>query len=142
MSLPTAIDTLATVGGTVSGVTKSYTLDDVRGGAFAPDLPALIPLPMEGESERTAYGYVVTSFEDTEMIRHRLLVKPEQPALQGEAMALTVDLIHAYKTALKTLVTHAGADEMTYRRYEAGVVEWGGTRYYGCDFFVEVVMND
>jgi hypothetical protein len=140
MTLATAIDTLASV--SVSGVTKSYSIDNVRGGVNNPDLPALIPLPMSGQTVRAAYGYAVTSFEDTDTIRHRLLVKPEEVALQGEAMALTVDLICAYKTALKTLVTHSGADEMTFRRYEAGIVEWGGVRYYGADFFVEVVLND
>lgn len=140
MSLAEAFDTLAAI--SVTGVRRSYTLADLRGGTWTAELPCLLPLPQEGESTRTAYGYVATSFEDRDVIRHRLLVAPEETVNMGEAMAKLVDLIDSYKTALKTLVTHDGADEMDFRRYEAGVVAWGGHRYHGADIFVEVVLND
>jgi hypothetical protein len=140
VSLSTGIDTLTGV--SVTGITKSYTIDDLRGGVSTPDLPALLPLPHVGSNERLSYGYSTESWLESHTVRHRLLERPAEPAHLGEAAANLVDLIDNYLAAIGVLSQHAGAIDIIVRRYEAGIVKWGGVSYEGCDFFVELVVND
>lgn len=140
MSLATAIDTLTAV--TVSGVAKSYTIDELRGGVWTADLPALVPVPSTGENNRATFGINSESFDESHVITHRLLVQPVQPAIMGQALATTADLIDAYHEAIQELATHRGALDITVDRYQAGVVEWGGTQYYGCDFIIHLWVSD
>lgn len=140
MSLAAGLATLAGV--SVTGVTKSYTVAQIKRGVARPNLPALLPLPFQGDIERIAYGYGSDRFDENHLVRHRLLVKLAEPSIQGEAMALVVTLIDNYLAAFEALSEHSGAVELIPARYESGQVEWQGTMYYGCDFFVRLVVSD
>ena len=140
MTLKTAITTLAAI--SFPGVKRSYDLEDLRGVVHPPDLPALLPLIGTGENERTAYGPSKSSFTGTDVIRHRLLERPAEPALQGEAMANLVTLRDSYYDTMGDLYEHAGADDIMVTNYEAGIVEWADVKYYGADFFVAMVINE
>lgn len=140
MSLAAGINTLAAV--SVTGVKLSYTLTQLRGGVNKPTLPALLPLPGTGKNTRAAYAYETESFDQVHTVRHRLLVAPEETSINGQAQALLVELIDNYLEALNTLEETAGADDITVTRYESGIVTWGGVRYHGCDFFVELAVNE
>jgi hypothetical protein len=134
MSLKHAIDTLVAV--TVTGVTKSYTLEEIRRGVPKPHLPALLPLPNEGTFTPASYGYGPKTFVSEDIIRHRLLVRPADTSLQGEAMAATVELIDTYRAALQNLSSHAGLTELRPQSYASGIVQWQGVDYYGADFLI------
>jgi hypothetical protein len=101
-----------------------------------------VPIPGEGETVRGEFGINSQSFDESHIITHRLLVLPIQPAIMGQALATTADLIDAYHEAIQELTSHAGALDVTVDKYQAGLVEWGGIQYYGCDFFVRLWVSD
>ncbi len=140
MSLSAAIDTLALV--SVTGVTKSYGLDDIKRGVAKPNLPALLPLPATGEIGRETFGIATTSYGENHIVRHRLLAALVQTSNQGPAIGQVVDLIDAYLAAIQVLSAHSGALDVVVDRYEAGLVEWQGVQYHGCDFMVRLYVSD
>lgn len=141
MSLTTAFATLAAVN--VTGIGKSYTLAQLRGGVNNPDLPCLLPIPYRGDNERSEFGGGNTAtYDEYHVVRHRLLERPVEPAIQGEALANVVTLIDNYLAAIAGLTSHSGALDILVTGYEAGTVVWGGLQYYGCDFLVKIWVSD
>ena len=139
MSLRTAIDTLA--GMSVTGVKKSFDIDELRGGVHQADLPALVPVIWQGDVTRIGYSKGSNVHDMQHKIRHRLLERPAQGALEGEALAAVTTLIDNYLAALRIFTPTTGARDIAPLQYEAGIVTWGGIDYYGVDFITLIEVE-
>lgn len=148
-SFATALNKLSAL--LVTGVKHNYGISAVPDTVSRAQLPALLTLPLvarEGLFPDRGVAFEALAFSDgartvTYTLTHLLLVAP---VTQGKGMRSSlpplVDLIDAYFAALSDDVMLDGALVHPMRvRVEAGVFEHGETRYYGCAFRHEWVIQ-
>lgn len=126
----------------VSGVKRVYTMADLKKGVSKPDLPAIVPVIRTGTFNRVAFGAVDGSYNDQHTIILRLLERPAQPGIQGEALAAIAGYVHAIRQGLVTLDAAQSSISLEPDKYEAGVVDWYGVQYYGADIYIELQVSD
>ncbi len=114
----------------VSGVKRVYTMADLKKGVSKPDLPAIVPVIRTGTFNRVAFGAVDGSYNDQHTIILRLLERPAQPGIQGEALAAIAGYVHAIRQALdETRSERADLDAARIERFDLdriGVVRHPG----------------
>jgi hypothetical protein len=139
----------------VTGVTTNYDVDALPVKLNRGQLPVLLVLPIENEStaQRRLFsergdGFEAIGFASgvrtvTYTVTHLLLVAPvtSERGLRDHLPGL-VDLIDNYFTTLATTITLGGRLlEPTQVKVEPGVFAYDETRYYGCAFRHEWVVQ-
>jgi hypothetical protein len=129
----------------VSGVIHNYDVDAVPDSLSRVQLPALLVLPGETETEELfrdrGKGFTALAFSSgartvTYTVTHLLLVAPVTAGRGALShMPILIDLIDAYFDALSADVTLSAALlEPAHVKVEPGTFTHGDIAYHGCAF--------
>ncbi len=129
----------------ISGIQHNYDVDIVPDDISRAQLPALLVLPGETESEallrERGQGFQAIAFSQgprtvSYSLTHLLLVAPVSAGRGSRShLPLLIDLIDAYFGALSEDVTLGGALlEPARVKVEPGTFTHGNTLYHGCAF--------
>lgn len=125
-----------------AGIRKSYTLAEVGQGLANPMTPCLIPIPVTGEVTAVGYGHSSAASREVHRVKHRYLDRAVQNGDMGAAIARTVGVIDSYLATVQAHNGVSGAIDVRVTGYEAGWLDWGGVQFYGCDFLLDVEVNE
>lgn len=139
----TALSALAAL--SVAGVAHNYDVDAPPEQITRAQLPALLVLPGETQSEglfrEHGRGFVAIAFSGGARsveyaVTHLLLVAPvESGAGVRSHLPQVIDLIDSYFTTLGANLTLSGALlQPAHVRVDPGVFTYGGIAYHGCAF--------
>lgn len=140
MTLLAAINTV-TDNLSVTGVKRIYSMAEIAKGVSKPDLPALVPVIKSGKYNRNSYG-ATGSYLDDHTVTFRLLERPAQTGVNGEALAAIAGYVHAIRQALVVVDSTQSSISIEPISYEAGVVDWYGASFYGADILVQFLVAD
>ena len=129
----------------VAGVQNSYDIDELPDALTAPQLPALLAMPIELDAERwftePTAGLQTVSFSGSARtvqytVTHLLLVALTDSGLGIRShLPRLVALIDSYMSTVGADVTLGSALLVPTRvGVEAGVFPLGGREFYGCAF--------
>jgi hypothetical protein len=125
----------------VSGIKRVYSMAEIAKGVSRPDLPAIVPVIKSGTYNRNSYG-ATGSYLDEHTVTFRLLERPAQTGINGEALAAVAGYLHSIRQALVTVDAAESSINIEPVNYEAGVVDWYGSSYYGADIKVQFLVGD
>lgn len=140
MTLIAAINTV-TDNISVSGIKRVYSMAEIAKGVSKPDLPAIVPVIKSGQFKRQSYG-ATNSYQDDHRVTFRLMERAAQTGVNGEALAAIAGYVHAIRQALVTVDSQQNSINIEPVSYEAGIVEWYGSKFFGADIVVQFLVSD